>query len=168
MVVAADWMTRSPQVAQMPPWTVAEAKAKFSEVIKQARAGPQTITRIGDATLTCELPARHPCRFGMDESKAQPRCRGVSCDGRRGRIVSERRHPGRVAPRCGPTGRRSATQPVGRLGAQRSGARFAVRLLGIDAATADAWGRLIARGERDGRPTGVMDGWMPLPPWSTG
>jgi len=39
-------------------------------------------------------------------------------------------------------------------------ARFAGRLLGIDAATADAWGRLIARRERAGRPMGVMDGWI--------
>jgi predicted nucleic acid-binding protein len=38
--------------------------------------------------------------------------------------------------------------------------RFVGRLLGIDAATADAWGRLIARRERDGRPMGVMDGWI--------
>jgi hypothetical protein len=38
--------------------------------------------------------------------------------------------------------------------------RFAGRLLGIDAATADAWGRLIARRERDGRPMGAMDGWI--------
>jgi toxin FitB len=39
-------------------------------------------------------------------------------------------------------------------------ARFAGRLLGIDAATADAWGQLIARRERDGRPMGAMDGWI--------
>ena len=38
--------------------------------------------------------------------------------------------------------------------------RFAGRVLGIDAATADAWGRLIARRERDGRPMGAMDGWI--------
>jgi predicted nucleic acid-binding protein len=39
-------------------------------------------------------------------------------------------------------------------------ARFADRLLGVDAATADAWGRLIARCERVGRPMGAMDGWI--------
>ena len=39
-------------------------------------------------------------------------------------------------------------------------ARFAGRLLGIDAVTADAWGRLIARRERAGRPMGAMDGWI--------
>jgi toxin FitB len=39
-------------------------------------------------------------------------------------------------------------------------ARFAGRLLGIDAATADVWGQLIARRERDGRPMGAMDGWI--------
>lgn len=30
-----------------PAWTVAEAKAKFSQVIEQARTTPQTITRHG-------------------------------------------------------------------------------------------------------------------------
>jgi prevent-host-death family protein len=30
-----------------PAWSVAEAKAKFSQVIEQARTGPQTITRNG-------------------------------------------------------------------------------------------------------------------------
>jgi predicted nucleic acid-binding protein len=39
-------------------------------------------------------------------------------------------------------------------------ARFTDRLLGIDAATADTWGQLIARRERDGRPMGAMDGWI--------
>jgi toxin FitB len=39
-------------------------------------------------------------------------------------------------------------------------ARFAGRLLGIDAATADAWGRLVARRERAGRPMAAMDGWI--------
>jgi toxin FitB len=38
--------------------------------------------------------------------------------------------------------------------------RFAGRVLGIDAATAEAWGRLIARCERYGRPMGAMDGWI--------
>ncbi|WP_081581683.1 type II toxin-antitoxin system Phd/YefM family antitoxin [Pararhodospirillum photometricum] len=36
------------ETAPMGTWTVAEAKAKFSEVIEQARQGtPQTITRNG-------------------------------------------------------------------------------------------------------------------------
>lgn len=39
-------------------------------------------------------------------------------------------------------------------------ARFAGRLLGIDEATADAWGRIVARCERAGRSMGVMDGWI--------
>jgi hypothetical protein len=39
-------------------------------------------------------------------------------------------------------------------------ARFAGRVLEIDAATADAWGRLIARRERAGRSMGAMDGWI--------
>jgi prevent-host-death family protein len=30
-----------------PTWSVAEAKARFSEVLDQARDGPQTITRNG-------------------------------------------------------------------------------------------------------------------------
>jgi prevent-host-death family protein len=34
-------------MTSMPAWTVAEAKAKFSRVIEQARTGPQTITRNG-------------------------------------------------------------------------------------------------------------------------
>jgi prevent-host-death family protein len=34
-------------VTQMPAWTVAEAKANFSQLIEQARAGPQAITRNG-------------------------------------------------------------------------------------------------------------------------
>lgn len=38
--------------------------------------------------------------------------------------------------------------------------RFHGRLLGIDAATADMWGRLTARRERAGRPLGAMDGWI--------
>jgi prevent-host-death family protein len=34
-------------MTSMPAWTVAEAKAKFSQVIERARTGPQTITRNG-------------------------------------------------------------------------------------------------------------------------
>jgi prevent-host-death family protein len=34
-------------VGHLPAWTVAEAKAKFSHVIEQARSGPQAITRNG-------------------------------------------------------------------------------------------------------------------------
>ena len=34
-------------ISHLPTWTVAEAKAKFSQVIEQARTGPQTITRNG-------------------------------------------------------------------------------------------------------------------------
>jgi len=39
-------------------------------------------------------------------------------------------------------------------------ARFTGRLLAIDVPTAEAWGRLIARRERVGRPMGAMDGWI--------
>src|SRR5579863_6547753 len=38
--------------------------------------------------------------------------------------------------------------------------RFDGRLLGIDAATADMWGQLVADRERTGRPLGAMDGWI--------
>ena len=31
----------------LPAWTVAEAKASFSQLLEQARTGPQTITRNG-------------------------------------------------------------------------------------------------------------------------
>jgi prevent-host-death family protein len=34
-------------MSRAPVWTVPEAKAKFSQVIDQARSGPQTITRNG-------------------------------------------------------------------------------------------------------------------------
>jgi prevent-host-death family protein len=33
-----------------PTWSVAEAKSRFSEVLDQARDGPQTITRNGKRT----------------------------------------------------------------------------------------------------------------------
>ena len=35
---------------QSSAWSIAEAKAKFSQVLEQARSGPQTITRHGRAT----------------------------------------------------------------------------------------------------------------------
>ncbi len=38
--------------------------------------------------------------------------------------------------------------------------RFAGRILGVDAAVADAWGRLVAGRERVGRPIGAMDGFI--------
>jgi toxin FitB len=38
--------------------------------------------------------------------------------------------------------------------------RFEGRLLGIDAAVADAWGAIVARRDRSGRPIGVMDGFV--------
>lgn len=38
--------------------------------------------------------------------------------------------------------------------------RFEGRVLPIDAAVADAWGMIVARGERTGRAIGAMDGFM--------
>ena len=38
--------------------------------------------------------------------------------------------------------------------------RFVGRLLAVDGAIADAWGRLIARAEGVGQPLGVMDGFI--------
>jgi predicted nucleic acid-binding protein len=38
--------------------------------------------------------------------------------------------------------------------------RFAGRMLRIDGATADMWGRLMARRERASKPMGAMDGWI--------
>ena len=37
-------------MTHLPAWTVAEAKAKFSQVLEQARSSPQTITRNGRPT----------------------------------------------------------------------------------------------------------------------
>ena len=39
-------------------------------------------------------------------------------------------------------------------------ARFANRLLPIDAATADQWGRIVARAQGAGRPLGAMDAFL--------
>jgi prevent-host-death family protein len=36
-----------PRMPHDPTWSVAEAKARFSEVLEQARSAPQTITRNG-------------------------------------------------------------------------------------------------------------------------
>jgi prevent-host-death family protein len=41
---------QEPQLPHEPTWSVAEAKARFSEVLDQARAAPQTITRNGKRT----------------------------------------------------------------------------------------------------------------------
>lgn len=38
--------------------------------------------------------------------------------------------------------------------------RFEGRLLGIDAVVADAWGAIVARRDRSGRPIGVMDAFV--------
>ena len=53
-------------------WTVAEAKAKFSEVIEQARArGPQTITRNGRLAVVI---------VGAEEWERKTRRRGSLAD----------------------------------------------------------------------------------------
>src|SRR5271166_5779506 len=96
----------------------------------------------------------------MDQATAQPRRGSASRSPGRRRAVSERYYAGRTAPRCRPFGRWAPAAAVGHLPRNDLPARFAGRLLGIDAATADAWGRLIARRERAGRPMGVMDGWI--------
>ena len=46
-------MTSPNTVASSPPdtWTLALAKARFSEVVDRAQAGPQTITRNGKPTV---------------------------------------------------------------------------------------------------------------------
>lgn len=38
--------------------------------------------------------------------------------------------------------------------------RFAERLLSVDAEIADAWGRVMARGQAAGRPSGTMDAFI--------
>lgn len=39
-------------------------------------------------------------------------------------------------------------------------ARFEARMLPVDAATADGWGRIMARGQAAGRPVGTMDAFI--------
>jgi predicted nucleic acid-binding protein len=39
-------------------------------------------------------------------------------------------------------------------------ARFDSRVLSVDVATANAWGRIMARGRAGGRPVGAMDGFI--------
>ena len=79
----------APRTTSLPAWTVAEAKAKFSQVIEQARTGPQTITRNGrpafaeewerrssrTGTLVDFLAASPLRRAGLkiDRSKDRPR-----------------------------------------------------------------------------------------------
>lgn len=51
----------------LPAWTVAEAKARFSQVLEQARTEPQTITRNGRPTavvVSVEQWARRTSRAG--------------------------------------------------------------------------------------------------------
>jgi prevent-host-death family protein len=50
-----------------PAWTVAQAKAKFSQVIEQARTSPQTVTRNGRpaaAVVSAEEWERRTSRVG--------------------------------------------------------------------------------------------------------
>jgi prevent-host-death family protein len=54
-------------VEHLPAWTVAEAKAKFSQVLDRARSEPQTITRNGRPTavvVSVEQWARRTSRAG--------------------------------------------------------------------------------------------------------
>ena len=71
-------------------WTVAEAKAKFSQVLEQARtAGPQTITRSGKlaaVVVSAEEWARKTQRVGnLAEFFAQSPLRGSGLKLRRPR-----------------------------------------------------------------------------------
>ena len=82
----------------MDNWTVAEAKARFSEMIEQARAkGPQTITRRGQVAavvVSAEEWERKSKRTGnLAEFFAASPLRGS-------RLVVERRkdRPRKVAP----------------------------------------------------------------------
>jgi len=66
-------------------WTVAEAKAKFSEVIDKARmAGPQTVTRNGRTAVIVvaaeewERKTRRPCNLA--EFFAESPLRGSGLD----------------------------------------------------------------------------------------
>ena len=43
---------------------------------------------------------------------------------------------------------------------QQVPARFEARVLSVDAETADRWGRVMARGDADGRPVGAMDAFI--------
>ena len=48
-------------------WTVAEAKAKFSEVIERAQSGgPQTITRNGRTAVVVVAADGPPCSIGRN------------------------------------------------------------------------------------------------------
>jgi prevent-host-death family protein len=71
-------------MTNMPTWTVAEAKAKFSQVIEQARTGPQTITRNGRpaaVVVSAEEWERRTSRVGslVDFLAASP-LRGAGLD----------------------------------------------------------------------------------------
>jgi len=39
-------------------------------------------------------------------------------------------------------------------------ARFEARVLSVDVETADTWGRVVSRGEANGRPVGTMDAFI--------
>lgn len=64
----------------LPAWTVAEAKARFSQVLEQARTEPQTIARNGRPTaveVSVEEWARRTRRTGnLAQFLAAPPLRG--------------------------------------------------------------------------------------------
>jgi prevent-host-death family protein len=71
-------------MTNMPTWTVAEAKAKFSQVIERARTGPQNITRNGRpaaVVVSAEEWERRTSRVGslVDFLAASP-LRGAGLD----------------------------------------------------------------------------------------
>ena len=71
MVIEGFSMTRIDKTPSSPPaggtWTLASAKARFSEVVDRAQAGPQTITRNGKPSaviVSAEEWARKTLRKG--------------------------------------------------------------------------------------------------------
>jgi prevent-host-death family protein len=70
-----------------PAWTVAQAKAKFSQVIERARSGPQTITRNGRpaaVVVSAEEWERRTSRTGtLAEFLAASPLRGSGLDAER-------------------------------------------------------------------------------------
>jgi len=185
-------------------WTVAEAKAKFSEALDRARSrGPQTTTRNGLLTaviVSAEKWERKTRRVGnLGEFFAAARFTiaagsGAECTSR-DRPVSFLLDATVVSEWMKPLPNLSAIRWLAEVDEDRvylammtlaklrfdterlaSGARksrletwlreelplrFEGRLLMIETAIADAWGRLTSRCSGFGKPIGVMDAFFP-------